>query len=65
MVTLDEWYNHFDEIARRDSDCKDNDVATSVDVAEQLTFLETQAGLLPQSKVLLITTKAKQTPLTD
>ena len=50
VIHLDEWYSHFDDRAREDPDCKDNDAASSVVVAKELTFLETQAGLLAAPK---------------
>ena len=50
-ITLDEWYGYFEELAKQDKRCKGGDVEASPKCAEEVVFLEKQAGLLKQNKV--------------
>lgn len=50
VITLDEWYGRFDVVARRDKECKGGDASASPQVADEVTFMEKQAGLLKAAK---------------
>jgi len=52
VITLDEWYHYFETIAQQDPGCDDGDAATSLEVAQEITFLEKQAGMLAKPKVV-------------